>query len=409
MRSSRPAILCFLTFVLTPAITSASSQPTAPVKPLAILKDKKNGLDGFGTTVATSADGRTVVVGAPNSGGPGGAAYLFVEPPTGWKANQSYTAKLTGEKNSLFGYSVAISRDGNTVVVAAPYATVNSNVQGAAFVFEKPAGGWTSTSKYFAKLASSAPVYQGYLAYVATTTDTVVAGVPQGPFGPGVAFVFVRPKTGWRSMTQTGTLTPSDQTYGDDLGQVAISGNTVVVGAFQNDTQGLPGAAYVYVKPGRGWKDMTETAKLTASDGKRFDNFGISVAIQGSTIVAGAYQNYVGNGAAYIFVEPKTGWTSATETAELTAKNGYNDAWFGYAVSISGRTVAVGSPQASQLYLYDEPKSGWRTTSNAKLDLMPPSGYQTFGEAVGSSLKSMVVGSGGSSIDAPGAALVYGR
>jgi len=413
MRTVRPVVLCLMLFTISRS-GFASSRSSATVQPLTILSDGQSGLDGFGTTVAMSADGRTVVVGAPgSSGGPVGAAYIFVQPEGGWTQGQPYTAMFSDGTNSddLFGSSVAISSDGNTVVIGSPYAIVNGSMQGAAFVFEKPVGGWSTTSHYTAKLASSRPTYQGFLgSYVAIDGGTIVAGVPQGPFGPGVAFVFVKPSSGWKNMTQTAALTPSDNTNGDDFGPVAISGDTIVVGAFQNDTSGhLPGAAYVYVEPASGWINMNETAQLTASDGVRFDNLGISVAIQASTIVAGAYENNVGNGAAYVYLKPASGWMSMTETAELTPKNGFLSDWFGYAVTLSGRYAVVGAPNASESYIYAEPKTGWHSTSNAALDLIPPSGYQSFGRALAAGQASLVVGSGGSNTIAPDAVLVYGK
>ena len=70
---------------------------------------------------------------------------------------------------------------------------------------------------------------------------------------------------------------------------VSISGNTVVVGA-PDDTVGSnnqQGAAYVFTEPGSGWANMTQTAKLTASDGAAGDYFGHSVSISGNTVVVG--------------------------------------------------------------------------------------------------------------------------
>src|ERR1700691_987793 len=90
---------------------------------------------------------------------------------------------------------------------------------------------------------------------------------------------------------QNFTLTAADGVDGDGFGDsVAIDGNTVVVGAYGATFNGLrgPGAAYVFVKPAGGWSNMTQTAELTASDRQNGDYFGGSVAISGNTIVVGA-------------------------------------------------------------------------------------------------------------------------
>ena len=91
-------------------------------------------------------------------------------------------------------------------------------------------------------------------------------------------------------MTQTAKLTASDGAAGDDFGSsVSISGNTVVVGARCHGRRNShQGAAYVFTEPGSGWANMTQTAKLTASDGAADDDFGYSVSISGNTVVVGA-------------------------------------------------------------------------------------------------------------------------
>ena len=131
---------------------------------------------------------------------------------------------------------------------------------------------------------------------------------------------------------------------------VAISGDTVVVGA-PHTTVGdnaWQGAAYVFTEPASGWTNMTQTAKLTASDGKTCDYFGDSVAISGNTVAVGAYSATVGGdicrGAAYVFAEPASGWTNMTQTAKLTSSRGAVGNDFGGAIAISGNTVVVGGP-----------------------------------------------------------------
>src|SRR4029453_7378046 len=92
--------------------------------------------------------------------------------------------------------------------------------------------------------------------------------------------------------------------------------------------------AYVFVEPAAGWATGTETAKLTASDGVAFDEFGGSVAGSGDTGGRGARPGVVGGnlnqGSAYVFVEPATGWADGTETAKLTASDGAAGDNFGW-------------------------------------------------------------------------------
>ena len=107
---------------------------------------------------------------------------------------------------------------------------------------------------------------------------------------------------------------------------VAISGDQIVVGAYKDDDNGDgSGSAYVFKKPTSGWTNMTQTAKLLPSDGVTDDKFGRSVAISRDQVVVGAYgdgHNDTSSGSAYVFEKPTSGWTDMTQTAKLTASDG---------------------------------------------------------------------------------------
>ncbi len=186
-------------------------------------------------------------------------------------------------------------------------------------------------------------------ASVSVSGNTVVAGAPgcSGCGFTGAAYVFTMPVNGWANMTQTAKLTASDGAVNNQFGfAVSIDGNTIAVGA-HGDSKSR-GAVYVFVEPSGGWTDMTETAKLTGSDSKSGDLLGRSVSISGGTVVAGAPQATVGTvkdqGAAYLFVEPFAGWVNATETAKLTAAGGVKWGQLGYSVGIDANTVVAGAP-----------------------------------------------------------------
>jgi len=154
-------------------------------------------------------------------------------------------------------------------------------------------------------------------------------------------------------VSQLAELTASDGSTGDDLAwSVSVNGNTIAVGAPNASigSNSAQGAVYVFVKPAGGWTNMTQTAKLTASDGASGDQLGWSVSISGHTVVAGAPNAIVGGnqhqGAAYVFVEPTGGWVNMTQTAKLTASHGAEQDNLGFSVSVSGITVLAGAPFA---------------------------------------------------------------
>jgi hypothetical protein len=134
---------------------------------------------------------------------------------------------------------------------------------------------------------------------------------------------------------------------------VSTSGGIAVVGAIEQNYQHHgPGTAYVYVKPLSGWKSSSNfTAKLTSSDGKADDWFGAAVGVYGNTVVAGAPYATVGShsqqGAAYVFEKPASGWKNMIQTTKVTSADGQSaDAFGASAAAGPGRTVVIGAAQA---------------------------------------------------------------
>jgi hypothetical protein len=273
----------------------------------------------FGYSVALS--GATAVLGAPFSGGTG-AAYVFTRSGTAW----SQQAKLTAAGTAWLGFSVALS--GSTAVLGAP---ATNSFTGAAYVFAQSGTAWTQQATLTA--AGGAPDDEfGYA--VALSGPTAVLGALGTNSAAGAAYVFVQSGTAW---TQQAKLTAADAAPGDFLGaSVALSGPTAVIGAWAKNSN--TGAAYVFIQSGTAW---TQQAKLTAAGGAPGDQFGVSVALSGSTAIVGADGTNTSTGTAYVFVRSGTAWT---QQATLTAADATPASQFGYAVALSGTTAIVGAP-----------------------------------------------------------------
>lgn len=202
-----------------------------------------------------------------------------------------------------------------------------------------------------------------------------------------------------RNETQTAKLTASDGKAGDGFGgSVYIVGDTIAVGnCNQSGTCNGPGKVYVFLKPKSGWRTTSRfKAVLTASDGLATDGFSNELALSadGSTIAVGsAFATINGNlqqGAAYVFVKPRSGWKTATQTAKLYEAHGAAGD-FAAEVSISGdgSTVFVGASGATVganaaqgvAYIFLRPAGGWKTTSKpaAKLFATDGAAYDDFG------------------------------
>ena len=331
----------------------------------------------------------------------GGAKGQIVPNPFVQKANLVASG---GAANDVLGVSIAL--DGDTMVVGAPGATVGgNNSQGAAYVFTKSGAAWTQTAKL---IAADGAAGDDFGSSVSISGNTLVVGANLATVGgnnsQGAAYVFTESGAAW---TQTAKLTTSGGASYDEFGtSVSVSGNTVVVGAVQASNFAPPspggkGAAYVFTEPASGWTSMTQTAKLTASSGAVGDYFGGAVSISGNTVAVGAANAAVGaksqQGMAYVFVEPASGWASTTQTAELTASDGVGYDNFGNSLSISGNTVVVGA-QAGGLgpgaaYVYTEASGGWANmTQTAELTASDGVQNDEFGSSVSISGNTVVVG-----------------
>ena len=297
--------------------------------------------DWFGYSVSVS--GSTMVVGAPRhtlgSNQYQGAAYVFVESGGKWVQQAELTAS-NGNAQDFFGCSVAVN--GSTVVVGATGHYISAiNTQGAAYVFVESGGKWSQQAELEPSNGNGVGAF-GYS--VAVSGGTAVVGFVNQIVGSerfaGAAYVFAQSGETW---SQQAELTASDGMNGDNFGaSVAVDGSTVVVGASYHPLNpgAGPGAAYVFVQNGETW---SQQAELTASDGAAGENFGGSVAVNGGTVVVGG--NYqlnpaVGPGAAYLFAQKDGTWS---QQAELMASDGVAGDFFGSSVAVSGGTAVVGS------------------------------------------------------------------
>jgi hypothetical protein len=314
----------------------------------------------FGEAVAVS--GRTLVVGTiqhatASTGVESGAAYVFTEPASGW-AHARQVAILQaprGQAEEEFGRSVAIT--GSTIVVGAPFREVGSHGgQGAAYAFVKPVSGWRSAAPTARLTAAGGAAHEFFGESVAVSGDTVLVGAPGRNVGKhaaqGAVDVFAAPRLPRAgTVRQLAELTAPDGQANDALGiSVAISGGTVVAGAdlHRVGETAEQGVAYIFATHATGWRNARETAQLSDEGGEAHELFGRTVAIWQNTVAVGAPDRggeHAEQGAAYVFVKPASGWAgSLTQTAELTASDPGKSDQFGGALAISGGLIVAGAP-----------------------------------------------------------------
>ncbi|HOH96124.1 MAG TPA: T9SS type A sorting domain-containing protein, partial [Candidatus Enterocola sp.] len=311
------------------------------------------------------------------------SAYVFTKPPTGW-VDMNETAKLTpsdGAGGDKFGYSVGIS--GNTIVVGAPYDADGVSESGSAYVFTMPVTGWVNMTQTAKLKPSSARVGAYFGQSVSISGDNIAVGAPfykNGTIWTGNVFVYTKPVTGWVNMTQTAKLLSFDAADYDEFGgSVCMWEEFIVVGARHDDDYGNgSGAAYVFTKPLTGWANSSTCAKLKPADGAVEDYFGTSVAISGNTVVVGATEdddNGSNSGSAYIFTKPLTGWTNMFQTAKIKSTVGVIGLKVGTSVCAFGDNILVGSfsyGNASNAYAFAKSFSDWHDTTETQLLQIPP-------------------------------------
>lgn len=365
--------------------------------------------DIFGHAVALSGDGNTLAVGTPNedsfatgvdgvqdddSATNSGAVYVFSRNGMNW-SQQAYIKASNSEAGDLFGFSVALSEDGNTLAVGAyredsSASGINGDQMdndatdsGAVYLFSRNDSTW-SQQAYVKASNSDAGDRFGYSLALANDGNTLAVGAytegsnatsingnqeDDTAENSGAAYVFVRSGITW---SQHSYLKASNSEASDFFGiRVALSGDgdTLAVGAHResSDAKGVDGdqsnnltyqsgAAYVFSRTSGIW---SQQAYIKASNGERQDMFGWTLALSndGSTLAVGAHledSNATGingeqgdnsaedSGAVYVFIRGESVWS---QQAYIKASNTQEEAWFGssLAMSADGNTLAIGA------------------------------------------------------------------
>jgi hypothetical protein len=190
----------------------------------------------FGTSVAISADGQTVVVGSPLVGNDKGMTYLYR-----WDGESFVETKLNASDAAdfdFFGTSVAMSGDGQTVVVGSPGDNDAVEDGGSIYVYQWDGAGFVETELTASDAAGGAQF--GASVAISAEGQTVVTGSPAD--GSGSAYVYR-----WDGATFAETkLTGGEAASGDRFGStvtVSADGQTVMIGSPGDRSAGDSGSA----------------------------------------------------------------------------------------------------------------------------------------------------------------------
>jgi hypothetical protein len=360
-----------------------------------------------GNATSISDDGNTIAIGAPheNSGARGingnqndksapssGAVYVFTRRGT-TVAQQAYVKASNPGDGANFGSSVVLSKDGNTMAVAAYYEAsaatgINGNQNdrsipeaGAVYIFTRTGTTWSQQAYIKASNTGQAAVGDGFaegdqfgyslalssdgntLAVGAIGEDSAATGINGDQADntanqSGAVYVFTRSGSSWSQQAYVkSSMTRPNVLFGYSIG---LSANGDTLASAEYDADRGKGALYVLTRSGGVW---THQARIQAENAENGDSLGYSLAISddGNTLVAGAADedcmtpgvNPPGcdkdqpqdnsSGAAYVFVRNGTTWL---QQAFLKSSHPSKEDWFGVRIALSGdgNTVAVGAP-----------------------------------------------------------------
>jgi hypothetical protein len=302
-----------------------------------------------GFSVSLSADGNTAIVGGPLDGSNTGAAWVFTRSGGVWAQQGSKLVGTGAVGAAQQGTSVALSADGNTAVVGGPADNGNT---GATWVYTRSGGVWTQQGSKLVGTGAVGTALQGTSVALSSDGNTVIVGGPcDNPgsncanfVGVGAAWVFTRSGGVWTQqgakLVGTGVTSPFGSTQGTSVA-LSADGNTAVVGG-PNDS-----ATWVFTRSGGVWTQ--QGAKLFGTGGG-VDAFrqGTSVALSadGNTAVVGGPGGPSDGaiGATWVFTRTDGVWTQHGLKLVGTGSAGGTMQGSGVAVSGDHRTILSGGP-----------------------------------------------------------------
>jgi hypothetical protein len=362
--------------------------------------------DNFGYSV--DIDGDTVVVGAREDDTSRGSAYVFERNTAGmdmWGQVQKLTSDDRAELD-FFGNSVAI--DGDLIVVGASGDDDGGSSAGSAYIFERNQDGLNAWGQVHKLGASDGGTNMIFGSDVDIFVDTIVVGA-QGWMGiTGSAYVFHRNQSGVDSWGQVEKLTAFDGGSYDNFGiSVSLDGDFLAIGADSIDS--YAGAGYLFERNQGGMDQWGLLEKIKGDDTTDSDRFGGDVAMSGDNLLFGADGVVSQTGAAYLFTRRGAGWKELERPSASDLAGGDR---FGAALATRGSTLVIGSPDDNSLtgavYVFERNESGADSWDQVKkITAFDAAAYDNFGAAVDIDGDTLAVGAPGDDDDGESSGSVY--
>jgi hypothetical protein len=314
------------------------------LRPSAKLGDGAEGGESeSSTSVALSSNGDTALVGAPGDDGGVGSVSVFTRSGSTW-IQQGPALAGSGEiGQGEFGWSVALSADGDVALVGGPSDGASREhrccATGAVWVFRRSGSTWTQRAELADGRAGDSAEFGSSVA-LSSGGGTALIGA-RGFGRAGAAWIFTDTRSGWqRGAELTGPRASPDAFFGSSVA-LSSGGGTALIGGDGNKGGG---AAWVFTRRHSRW--ISQGATLTGKDNSVFARFGVAVALSGAgdTALVGAGGEGGEQGAAWIFTRSGSIWQ---RRKKLTARGETPLGNFGESVALSsnGKIALIGCPQ----------------------------------------------------------------
>jgi hypothetical protein len=385
----------------------------------------------FGSSIAFSADGNTLAVGAvgetsasksiggkqDDDSAPGaGAVYIFIRAGDSWK-QQAYIKASNTDAHDEFGGSVALSRDGNTLAVGARLedssaAGINgkqednsSSNSGAVYVFARKGAVWSQQAYVKPTKTDSSDDSDEFGKSVTLSADgnmMAIGAVGQSTVG-GTVYVFKRTGVDWAQQVYLKSPVSAD---------AGLFGTSVALNGAGDALAVAARGVYLFNLSGDKWSQQT---RLQAAHTEQAGPLGaVAFSTDGTTLAASAYDEgslatgingdyskadrALAVGAAYIFARSANTWS---QQAYVKPSNSRRNEQFGWAIALSrdGNTLAIGArieesgttgingdqadrsaPDAGAVYVFTRSGDTWSQSAYVKAS--NTGAYNEFGVAV---------------------------
>ncbi|MFN5238012.1 MAG: T9SS type A sorting domain-containing protein, partial [Bacteroidota bacterium] len=293
-----------------------------------------------GASVAIGLEGNTIALGAPGDNSNAGAVWIFTRNGSSWTQQGEKLVGSGAAGAAQQGTSVALSGDGNTVAFG---GISDDFYNGAAWAFVRTDGVWAQQGSKMVSSGAIGRARQGASVALSADGNTMIVGAYQDDNRKGAVWIYTRTDCEWMQagakLVGTGGTSQAWQGY-----SVALSadGNTAVAGASADNS--LIGATWVFTRSGGSWTQQGNRLVGTHSTSTARQGSSVALSADGNTAITGGLNDDSGKGAMWVFTRNSTTWSQQGSKLKGTSAVGASKQGTAVAVNAIGTTALIGGP-----------------------------------------------------------------